>query len=88
MKRDFDTSYGSINSFSVNNHETYVPLHVVIISFFLTVTIPELKYTVVYSHITNIWVFLYFTSKVFLMKGFHNKNSKTIRENENIENRI
>ena len=88
MKRDFDTSYGSINSFSVANHETYVPLRVVIISFFLTVTIPELKYTVVYSHISNSWVFLYFTNKVFLMKGFHNKNSKTIRENENIENRI
>lgn len=62
-----------------------VPLHVVIISFFLTVAIPELKYTVVYSHILNIWVFLYFTNKGFLMKGFHNKNSKT-RENENIEN--
>lgn len=46
----------------------HVPLHVANISFFLTVAIPELKYTVVYGHILNTWFFLYFRSKGLLLK--------------------
>lgn len=47
----------------------HVPLHVANISFFLTVAIPELKYTV-YGHILNTWFFLYFRSKGLLLKNF------------------